>query len=152
MDKDEMIKSDRIKLMDLLDKLEQGELCTPNCYGCCGDGKLSFAYCPDVTDNFEKELANLGCRIIGDDEIVIKKSEYVALKKAKNDYKQRFESSDKRCEQLVRTSVEAVEKKEQAKKEAVREILQELYIECEYYTHGRTAIEEIAKKYGIELE
>lgn len=38
------------------------------------------------------------------------------------------------------------------KKETAREILQELYIECEYYTHGRIAIENLANKYGIELE
>ena len=70
MNKDEMIKNDRRKIMDLLYKLKNGELCTPNCYGCCGDNELSFAYCPDVTDNFEKELANLGYRKVEDDEIV----------------------------------------------------------------------------------
>ena len=122
-------------------------------------------------------LYNEGCRKVGKDEIVIKKSEYVALKKAKNDYKQRFESSDKRCEQLVRTSVEAVEKKEQAKKEAVREILQEILKEvesmevranlqrktvkveelksyCDWIIHKVVpkTIKDFANKYGIELE
>ena len=70
MTKDEMIKNDRREIVDLLYKLKNGELCTPNCYGCCGDNELSFAYCPDVTDNFEKELANLGYRKVADDEIV----------------------------------------------------------------------------------
>jgi thioredoxin-like negative regulator of GroEL len=70
---------------------------------------------------------------------VIKKSEYEALKKDKNDYKQRFESSDKRFEQLVRTSAEALEKKHQyweskckeigdvASKETAREIANKIY-------------------------
>lgn len=79
MNKNEMIKSDRHKLMDLLYNLKRGELCTPECYGCCGDNELSFAYCPDVTDNFEKELANLGYHKVGEDEVVLKKSEYENL-------------------------------------------------------------------------
>lgn len=87
MNKDEMIKNDRRKIMDLLYKLKRGELCTPNCYGCCGDNELDFAYCPDVTDNFEKELANLGYRQIADDEIVIKKRQYEQLKKYNRDRK-----------------------------------------------------------------
>lgn len=70
MNKDEMIKSDRHKLMDLLSKLKTGELCTPNCYGCCGDNELSFAYCSDIAANFEKELAELGYHKIGDDELI----------------------------------------------------------------------------------
>lgn len=77
--KNEKTKNDRHKLMDLLYKLKKGELCTPNCYGCCSDNELSFAYCPDVIANFEKEITNLGYRRITDDEIVIKKSEYENL-------------------------------------------------------------------------
>lgn len=74
-----MTKSDKYKLMDLLYKLKKGELCTPNCYGCCGDNELSFAYCPDVIANFEKEIANLGYRKITTSEVVIEKSEYKKL-------------------------------------------------------------------------
>ena len=71
----------------MLTKLKSGELCTPNCYGCCGDNELDFAYCPDVADNFEKELANLGYLKIGEDEIVIKKRQYEQLKKYNRDRK-----------------------------------------------------------------
>lgn len=64
MNKDEMTKNDNYKLMDLLYRLKSGELCTPNCFGCCGDDELSFTYCPATVTNFEKELINLGyCKI-----------------------------------------------------------------------------------------
>lgn len=76
MNKDRMIENDKRKINDLLAKLKRGELCTPNCYGCCGDNELDFAYCLDIADNFEKELANLDYRKVADDEVVIKKSEY----------------------------------------------------------------------------
>ena len=79
MTKKEITKSDRYKLMDLLFDLKTGELCTPNCYGCCGDNELSFAYCSATVTNFEKEIANLGYRRITNDEVVIKKSEYENL-------------------------------------------------------------------------
>lgn len=79
MTKNEMTKSDRFKLMDLLYELKTGELCTPNCYGCCGDNEISFAYCSPVITNFEREITNLGYRRITNDEVVIKKSEYENL-------------------------------------------------------------------------
>ncbi len=72
--------NNRHKLMDLLSKLKTGELCTPNCYGCCGDNELSFAYCPDIAANFEEELAELGYHQIADNEIVVEKYEYEELK------------------------------------------------------------------------
>lgn len=112
---------------------------------------------------------------IADDEMVIKKSEYESLKKDKNDYKQRFESSDKRFEQLVRTSVEALEKAQKhwenkckeigdvASKETAREILQELYMyftedylcglrNCNKDHKSAGLVARLAKEKGIELE
>ena len=101
-------------------------------------------------------LYNANYRKVGDDEIVIKKSEYETLKKDKNDYKQRFESSDKRFEQLLRTSVETVEKKHQywenkckeigdvASKETAREILQRICNRqgnCYCFTKSKARIE-----------
>lgn len=68
MNKDEMIKNDRRELMDLLYRLKTGELCMPNCFGCCGDDELSFAYCAAAVTNFEKEIANLGYRKITKEE------------------------------------------------------------------------------------
>lgn len=122
MNKDEMIKSDRIKLMDLLYKLKNGEFCTPNCYGCCGDNELSFAYCPDVLKNFEKEIATLGYRKIAEDEIVIKQTDYVELNKDFYDWKKEY---DHNC--LLRLEVFELEKQlKQAKQEIVKKILQEL--------------------------
>lgn len=132
---------------------------TPNedCVGC------------DCDECGAKAIINAGYRKVGKDEIVIKKSEYETLKKDKNDYKQRFESSDKRFEQLLRTSVETVEKKHQywenkckeigdvASKETAREILQELYDEAMRNTKEVVEltvfeIKQLAKEKGIELE
>lgn len=70
MNKNETTNSDRHKLMDLLYTFKQGELCTPGCYGCCGDDERSIAYCSTVVTNFEKELAELGYHKIGDDELI----------------------------------------------------------------------------------
>lgn len=83
-------------------------------------------------------LYNAGYRKIADDEIVIKKSKINALKN-RND---RLKMELKICERKL----------EKAKQETAREILQELYNECVYFTQGRIAIEKLAQKYGIELE
>jgi hypothetical protein len=80
MNKEEIAKAHRHKLMNLLYDLKQGELCTPECYGCCGDNERSFAYCPDAIKNFEKRLAELGYRQIADNEVVVEKYEYEELK------------------------------------------------------------------------
>lgn len=142
MNKDEMIKNDRKEIMDLLDKLEQGELCAPNCYGCFGDGKLSFTYCPDVTDNFEKELANLGYRKIEDDEIVIKKRQYEQLKKYNRDRKR------------LRLNWQIAE---QEKRQILQDVKTIYAKDCGYNfwladTYFGNEYKRLCKKYGIELE
>lgn len=163
MDKDEMIKDIRAIIDDRCEA-ELGQVHAES-----KGGKVTKTV---STSLIAKDIYNANCRIIADDEIVIKKSEYEALKKDKNDYKQRLESSDKRYEQLVRTSVETLEKKHQywetkckeigdvAGKETAREILQELkdkqiYILTNDLFGGNTAliqaINELAKAYGIEL-
>lgn len=124
MNKDEMIKNDRRKIKDLLAKLKRGELCTPNCYGCCGDNELDFAYCPDVADNFEKELANLGYRQIADDEIVIKQTDYVELNKDFYDWKKEY---DHNC--LLRLEVFELEKQLERYKNKAKHY----YNECKLY-------------------
>lgn len=45
-------------ITELLEKLQQGELCTPNCYGCCGDGKIDIT-CPTVVKKFVSELSKI---------------------------------------------------------------------------------------------
>lgn len=88
-------------------------------------------------------ICRAGYRKIGDDEIVVKKSELgkVVISHERADI---VDMLNQETRELQRATA--------IKEKTAREILQELYIECEYYTHGRTAIEEIAKKYGIELE
>lgn len=168
-----MDKDDRRKIMDLLYKLKNGELCTPDCYGCYGDNKLSFAHCPNVAENFEKELANLGYQKVGDDEIVIEEIELARLKRSnyregvadgKKEIQDQYDDERKRNatlwkenktlkdsnkelgDRIFTLSIESSKTKEETGK-----FLRELY-KCEYYTHGRTVIEELAKKYGIETE
>lgn len=168
-----MDKDDRRKIMDLLYKLKNGELCTPDCYGCYGDNERSFAHCPNVAENFEKELANLGYQKVGDDEIVIEEIELARLKRSnyregcvdgrkeiqdqydalrkqyatlRKENKTLKDDNKKIVDRNFTLSIETCKTKEETRK-----FLRELY-KCEYYTHGRTVIEEIANKYGIETE
>lgn len=139
-----------------------------------------------TTDFLRDKLAEISKQIdeatkIADDEIVIKKNEYEALKKDKNDYKQRFETSDKRCEQLVQTSVETLEKKHQywenkckeirdiASKETAREVTNKIYNKLTesdvwhdmkkiWWRHNnecyelKEVLKQVLKELGIELE
>lgn len=178
MDKNEIIKSDRQKLMDLLYKLKKGELCIPNCYGCCGDNELSFAYCPDVVNNFEKELVNIGYYKVADDETMIKKSEHERFQRIENTLKHIstvspteaesenkalketiavvlaqkkniWESYNKKCEELKQAKQET--------EETIREIIH--YIDTEirnYISDGdldlfnEQGIKWLKNKFGIE--
>lgn len=47
------------QIEEILSKLQKGELCTPNCFGCCGDPCLDIT-CNIIVDNFIKELHNAG--------------------------------------------------------------------------------------------
>lgn len=44
-----------ITVKELLEKLQREEFCEPNCFGCCGDGKIDLT-CKTVVKNFETEL------------------------------------------------------------------------------------------------
>ena len=108
-------------------------------------------------DNFTwSYMINAGFREIGEDEIVIKKSEYEALKK---DYAEWKDEYDHNC--LLRLEVFELEKQlEQAKQETreiLREIKQKYGKSCsEYYPEwiefSSVQLSKLAKEHGIELE
>ena len=66
-------------------------------------------------------LYNANCRIIADDEIVIKKSEYQALKKDYDEWKDEY---DHNC--LLRLEVFELEKQLEKAKQETRDILQKV--------------------------
>ena len=98
--------------------------------------KMAKILCPKGTANCEKcsknykcdvkfsqlaELFDGGCQIVGENEIVIKQTDYVELNKDFYDWKKEY---DHNC--LLRLEVFELEKQlEKAKQEAVREVLQE---------------------------
>lgn len=109
-----------------------------------------------------EELINLGYQKVDKDkQVVLSKEDWENLCKEKNDYKQRFESSEKRYEQLVQSSCEALEKKS---KETAREILDQIKFlveerngaDIEDLSVDGTILEEIlnelAKQYGVEIK
>lgn len=47
------------EMINMLEKLEKGDYCCDNCYGCCGDGKIEIT-CPNVVFNFIQALHEAG--------------------------------------------------------------------------------------------
>lgn len=145
------MNKDEIK--DLLAKLKRGELCTPNCYGCCGDNELDFAYCPDVADNFEKELANLGYRQIADDEIVLNKKDYEKLcHLAYFGYEDVKQETARAILKEILKEVESMEVRANLQRKTVK--VEELKSYCDWIIHKVVpkTIKDFAEKHGIELE
>ena len=64
-----------MKVLEMLSKLKHKEFCTPNCFGCCGDGEIDIT-CSAVRDNFEKELLKYYQPKLPKDSIVLSKEEY----------------------------------------------------------------------------
>ena len=119
----------------------------------------------DRTDNY---ISNLRCLIdnLNDD--------LREARKEKNDYKQRFESGEKRYEQLVQSSCEALEKgKDQVRKETAEKFARYIFnhiTKPEVWDELRTLwlnvsggkksnlpiwnllIEPVAKQFGMEVE
>lgn len=147
-------------------RLKYGELCPPDCFGCCGGNELAFAYCPDVLKNFEKELANLGYHKIGDDEIVIKKDEYETLKAQNDSLELSVKDLSYRTAQVAEANKLFAKRNDELldelqgairiKEKTTSEILQKLkdYIENSvggYLLIDRKGIRELAIELGIEL-
>lgn len=99
-----------------------------------------------------------GYRKIPDGSVVLTREEYEKLCKEKNDYKQRSQSFEKRYEQLIQSSCEAITKarkgtaKEFASKvkecKEIKELVELGYIVS--YVDLCKGIDEIAKQYGVE--
>ena len=93
-----------------------------------------------------ESLYNANCRIIGEDEIVVKKSEYEELRLAKY----------KAMEEAIEYEKTAYQQFEQAKQEEAGEILTTIYNNLKYATFKQTgalsSIKTLANELGIELE
>lgn len=151
MNKEEMIK-------EMARVLSTVKPCDALAVSECIKRKCEYPHFDGVTciaEHKAEALYNAGYRKIADDEIVVKKSEYEALKKAtpiiKVDIREQFL---KECEYEMRE----LEKK--AKHETAREILQEIKQKygrscSEYYPEyielTGWELNKIANKYGIEL-
>lgn len=129
MNKDEM---KMIEDMRAIIQREHSDCMSNLCENC---DYYAMNYCGSVKK--ANALHNAGCRIIGDDEIVIKKSEQ---------------------KQWLKDCIESNKKTEEiTREETAREILQELYDEAMRYTNeivelSAFQIEQRAKEKGIELE
>lgn len=138
----------------------------------------NFAHCPRVKEVVDK-IYNANYRKVGEDEIVIKKSEYKELKKYRTDWlnseKMHLQAeledtefelgcSNRLFQKVCEEKKELEKQLEQAKQETAMEILQEiLYTKsCEEWFENEQLvdfgkkivdkIENLANKYGIELE
>lgn len=133
---------------------------------CTVDKKPCDCGCADY--DFAKKFYNAGCLYVKD-KVVLSKEEYenflkvnselaVAQKSISfltnelNDYKQRYESAEKRYEQLIQSSCEALEKgKEQVRKEMATEI----YKLSEEWLGGIAfwnKVRKLCKECGAEVE
>lgn len=96
------------------------------------------------------DLVTLGYQKVDKNSVVLTRKEWKNLQEEKNDYKQRFESSEKRYEQLVQSSCEALEKKS---KETAQEILRRFVEFSENPCNSREDIlKELAKQFGVEIK
>lgn len=110
------------------------------------------------TSDMAKSFYNAGYRNCKDKAVLTKEEQdkilqatqkrIEQLKKERNDYKQRYESAEKRYEQLVQSSCEFLEKKG---KETAREIIEYLRDNGRKYEVWYL-ISELRKQYGVEVE
>ncbi len=111
-------------------------------------GKVGKYSCQCIA--IAEELINQGYRKIDEGAVVLTKEEYESLKNESadiaKDYQEMAKFYDEKCEEL-----------DQARKETAKEILQELYDACKDDTYGQvvvdfSALESLAKQYGVEVE
>lgn len=124
MDKDEMIKDIRAIIDDRCEA-ELGQVHAES-----KGGKVTKTV---STSLIAKDIYNAGYRKVGEDEIVIKKSEYKALL-----------LEQKRLKEIVDRIPCGYELKEITRQETARDILQHI--------HNKKLSKAIAEKYVIELE
>lgn len=148
MDKDEMIKIQQIEQMAIMDcqRVPRGTKCAD----------CSFAR-PHSCNSYRMatKLYNAGVRKVGDDDIVIKKSEYEELK-THIEYVQTKLGAVMLCIKNTH-EIDISDLLRKQEQETAREILQELYDEAMRYSNEvveLTAFEikQLAKEKGIELE
>lgn len=131
--------------------LEMAKILCPKATANCE--KCSKNYKCDVKFSQLAELFDGGCQIVGEDEIVIKKSEYEELQDCDESNARLF---TKNC--ILECSNKRLKKRlEQAKQENAREILQRFYNRAksnknDFADVNSYEIELIAEEFGIELE
>lgn len=105
---------------------------------------------PLLPMHIEEMLNRKKYRQVADDEIVIKKTDYVELNKDFYDWKKEY---DHNC--LLRLEVFELEKQLEKAKQETRDILQELknkLVKLHSFGDERVIIELLAEEHGIELE
>lgn len=125
--------------------LEMAKILCPK--GTANCEKCSKNYKCDVKFSQLAELIDGGCRIVGEDEIVIKKSEYKGLRLTKYIA----------MEEAIEYEKTAYKQLEKAKQETTREILQRFYNRAksnknDFADVNSYEIELMAEEFGIELE
>lgn len=61
------------EMIRMLEKLETGDYCSDNCYGCCGDGQIEIT-CPNIVSNFIQALHEAGYGNVSECKAEIEKS------------------------------------------------------------------------------
>lgn len=117
-------------------------------------------YYKETLKGYARYLIKQNYRKLPKGSVVLSKEKYETLHKDVNNYKQRYQSSEKRNKQLVQSSCEAITK---SRKETAKKILQEVkeckgikrLVELGYiisYINLCQEIDEIANQFGVEVE
>lgn len=105
------------KMINMLEKLEKGDYCLTNCYGCCGDGKISIT-CPNVVFNFIQALHRTGYGDVSE-----YKAEIERLKEVVKNYKEVLCETTQRKDDAIKRNDVIVEEYENKIKQAQVDVL-----------------------------
>ena len=139
-----MNKDEKKMIEEMIEIIHREQInCIKN--GCKECEYYGYVHC--VSSRKAEALYNAGYRKVGDDEIVIKQTDYVELNKDFYDWKKEY---DHNC--LLRLEVFELEKQLEKAKQETREILQEVVNAWNTGNLNQRELAYICTKYGIELE
>ena len=154
---------------ELLNKLQKGEYCQKDCYGCCGNDKIDIT-CKTVVDNFQKELLKHYQLKLPEDSVVLSKEEYDCLKKIEKPYDPFWfcsfggcEGVCKECKDTCEMSIFVKERSETANKliklvyatltdRKVWNAMHQWWLEGKECPPLKALLNEIAKQVGVEIK
>lgn len=111
------------EIEEMLAKLNRGEFCQTDCFGCCGDGKLDIT-CKVVVENLEKEILKHYQPKIPEDAVVLTREEYSDFLILKNNHEFIREKAKELQADNERLYKNIGKFKELTRKETAREIFE----------------------------